>query len=166
MTTWVTYPITRPAPCPAVLMPAPRATLATYVSSSLGPTGSSTCSAVGSPSETFSSRTRFSSSSMSRFEVTATDYRGFQRDRKLQPFLAGPDKWEWASGVLEYVIVEHPLYDVTVAPGDVLVHVGIAPEVVEMCLGAIVYAEHGILLVAGPHVLVVAEGKVGTWPGL
>src|SRR5215211_99074 len=48
----------------------------------LGPTGSSTCSAVGLSSETFSSRKRSCSFSNSRLEVTATDYRGFGPDGK------------------------------------------------------------------------------------
>src|SRR5215203_5186046 len=72
---------------------------------------------------------------------------------------------ERTSGILEDVIIEHPLHDVRIVTSDVLIHIGIAPEVVEPWVGAVVYTEHDVPLVAGPHVFVVAERKVGTLPG-
>ena len=109
-------------------MPAPRATLATLVSSSLGPTGVSTCSVVDALPEASSSRALFCSPSKSCLEVTATDYRGFMPNGK--PRL----RWnagERASGVFEDVVVEHPVDHFLVVRRDVVVHVGVFLYVVE-----------------------------------
>src|ERR671913_2046290 len=69
-----------------------------------------------------------------------------------------------AAGVLDYVIVEHFLHYVGVRRGYVLVHLRVVLQVEEVGLCAVVEAEHGVLLVAGPDVVVVAGRKVG--PGI
>src|SRR5918995_5137819 len=66
-----------------------------------------------------------------------------------------------AAGVLDYVLVEHLLHHVGVRRGYVLVHPRVAFQVEEVGVFAVVEAEHGVLLVAGPDVVVVAGRKVG-----
>src|SRR5215204_427627 len=66
-----------------------------------------------------------------------------------------------AAGVLDYAIVEHFLHHVGVRRGYVLVHLRIVLQVEEVGVCAVVEAEHGVLLVAGPDVVVVAGRKVG-----
>src|SRR5215211_8216016 len=66
-----------------------------------------------------------------------------------------------AAGVLDYVLVEHLLHHVGVRRGDVLVHLRIFVQVEEVGVRTVVEAEHGVLLVAGPDVVVVAGRKVG-----
>src|SRR5215211_4270511 len=66
-----------------------------------------------------------------------------------------------AAGVLDYVLVEHLLHHVGVRRGDVLVHLRVVLQVEEVGVRAVVEAEHGVLLVAGPDVVVVAGRKVG-----
>src|SRR5919112_576072 len=66
-----------------------------------------------------------------------------------------------AAGVLDYVLVEHLLHHVGVRRGYVLVHLRVAFQVEEVGVCAVVEAEHGVLLVASPDVIVVASCKVG-----
>src|SRR5918994_7647027 len=70
-----------------------------------------------------------------------------------------------AAGVLDHVLVEHLLHNVGVRRGYVLVHLRVAFQVEEVGVFAIVEAEHGVLLVTGPDVVVVAGRKVepGAW---
>src|SRR5215211_7909204 len=66
-----------------------------------------------------------------------------------------------AASVLDYVLVEHLLHHVGVRRGYVLIHLRVALQVEEVGVCAVVEAEHGVLLVAGPDVIVVAGRKVG-----
>src|ERR671921_383825 len=66
-----------------------------------------------------------------------------------------------AASVLDYVLLEHLLHHVGVRRGYVLIHLRVALQVEEVGVLAVVEAEHGVLLVAGPDVIVVAGRKVG-----
>src|SRR5215211_5987158 len=66
-----------------------------------------------------------------------------------------------AASVLDYVLVEHLLHHVGVRRGYVLIHLRVALQVEEVGVCAVVEAEHGVLLVAGPDVIVIAGRKVG-----
>src|ERR671921_1177644 len=66
-----------------------------------------------------------------------------------------------AAGVLDYVLVEHLLHHVGIRGGYVLVHLRVVLQIEEVGVRAVVEAEHGVLLVAGPDVIVVAGRKVG-----
>src|SRR5215218_8141089 len=66
-----------------------------------------------------------------------------------------------ATSVLDYVLLEHLLHHVGVRRGYVLIHLRVALQVEEVGVCAVVEAEHCVLLVAGPDVIVVAGRKVG-----
>src|SRR5215213_6968903 len=70
-----------------------------------------------------------------------------------------------ATSVLDYVLLEHLLHHVGVRRGYVLIHLQVALQVEEVGVLAVVEAEHCVLLVAGPDVIVVAGRKVepGVW---
>src|SRR5215212_5731456 len=70
-----------------------------------------------------------------------------------------------ATSVLDYVLLEHLLHHVGVRRGYVLIHLQVALQVEEVGVLAVVEAEHCVLLVAGPDVIVVAGRKVepGAW---
>src|SRR3990170_1588084 len=77
-----------------------------------------------------------------------------------EPPLREPPLRERSARVLHEVIVVHPLCDVGVGPGYVLLHLRVLPQVEEPGLRPVAGGEHGVVLVARPDVVVVTGREV------